>query len=77
MQKIKIETVYILFAILFIALAFIVGSSAIRIFTALRVSNEVDAKLLESSTPRLTLDKLEEAHRKLIDERMVLLDELR
>lgn len=73
-MKFTISKSYIVFGLVLSAMALFVGMSMMKLFTAFRLADEIDNKLLESVAPRLKQDKLNEAIVKVEEKKIVLLD---
>ncbi|OGM75482.1 hypothetical protein A2382_00345 [Candidatus Woesebacteria bacterium RIFOXYB1_FULL_38_16] len=75
MRQIKnLDKFYIVFALVFMTLAFLVIVIVKGIFSAVSVAREVDSELVESLTPRLNESGLEESARLLREKKIDSLD---
>lgn len=61
MKNLKIDRFYIIFTVLLMALAFMVIFTLRISFSAVSVASEIDEELLQTQTPRINKDKIEQA----------------
>jgi hypothetical protein len=75
MKKLEaLDRFYLVFAIVIVFLAALVGVSSMKLFESFRVASDVDTKFLDSSMPRLNEEQLQKARAQLTDRQIKTLD---
>lgn len=75
MKKLEsLDRFYLVFAIVIMFLAALVGITAMKLFESFRIANDVDTKFLDSSMPRLNEEQLQKARAQLTDHTIKMLD---